>query len=134
VLARVVQIAHAHNDPGAGVSVEEITGLEDQVGVPVLPMAVRIRDGECPRHSSPSRFAWRNGSGSAHGGREAIGSSTLSVAPPDFFDFPRYEWGPWFIPRSTRFRRMSHVFEAAVNDWESRGVLTAEDFEVIESD
>jgi hypothetical protein len=58
----------------------------------------------------------------------------LSVAPPDFFDFPRYEWGPWFIPRSTRFRRMSHVFEAAVNDWESRGVLTAEDFEVIESD
>jgi hypothetical protein len=80
VLARVVQIARAHNDPGAGVSLEEITGLEDQVGVPVLPMAVRIHDGECSRHFFSVPLPWRSGSGSGHGGTEAIGCSTLSVA------------------------------------------------------
>ena len=68
VLARVVHIAHAHNDPGASFSLKVITGLEDQIGEPVLPMAVRILDGESTRHSSPSRSAWRNGSGSGHGG------------------------------------------------------------------
>jgi hypothetical protein len=53
VLARLVRHAHAFDDPGAGVPLQEVTWHEDLIGKPILPMAVGIPDGEVARHFSP---------------------------------------------------------------------------------
>jgi hypothetical protein len=47
---------------------------------------------------------------------------------PDFIDAERASWGPWHFSESMRFRRMSHVFQAAVTGRE----LTATERELVD--
>jgi len=79
VLARLVRNAHRYDDPGTGVALQEVTWHENLISKPVLAVAVGKADGEGARHSSPSRSAWRDGSGSGHGGKGAVGCYMLSV-------------------------------------------------------
>jgi len=37
---------------------------------------------------------------------------------PDFIDLDRFQRGPWHFSESRRFRRMSHLFQAATRDRE----------------
>jgi hypothetical protein len=49
VLAGVVRISHAYDDPRRRRPVEKVTRLEDEIGEPILPMPVGIDDGQVAR-------------------------------------------------------------------------------------
>jgi len=54
VLARIVRLADAHDKPGGGAALQQVTRLENLVGEPVLPTAVGIDDRERAGQLSPS--------------------------------------------------------------------------------
>ena len=54
VLARIVRLADAHDEPGAGTTLQQVAHLEDLVGEPVLSTAVGIDDRERAGQLSPS--------------------------------------------------------------------------------
>ena len=54
VLARIVRLVDAYDEPGTCISLQQVTRLEDPIGEPVLPMAVGKEDGQRAGQLSPS--------------------------------------------------------------------------------
>ena len=96
VLARIVRLADAHDEPGAGTTLQQVAHLEDLVGEPVLSTAVGIDDRERAGQLSPSAppgamaQAWVTAEGELLARKPAYRSARFACFSPMKADSSKY--------------------------------------------